>query len=106
MLVEERCYILKGDYTPAAYLEVYKNTGALELQKRILGNLIGFFVCEIGELNSLVHLWGYESLDDRSKRRSQLAAEAQWQDYLSKIRPMLHTMSNRILAPTDFSPIR
>ena len=106
MIIEERCYLIKGDHTPAMYLDVYKNTGAMELQKRILGNMLGYFVSEIGELNALVHLWGYDSFEERTRRRGLLASEAVWQDYLARVRPMLHSMSNRLLTPTDFSPIR
>ncbi|MDP9995291.1 hypothetical protein J2W28_005752 [Variovorax boronicumulans] len=106
MLVEERLYVLRAEFPPAAYLEAYKRSGGLELQTKILGRMLGFFTTEVGELNSLVHLWGYESFEDRAKRRALLAAEPAWQAYLAEIRPMLHTMSNRILVPADFSPIR
>lgn len=106
MLIEERCYLLKPDYIPAMYFDVYRKTGALELQKKVLGNLLGYFVTEVGELNGLVHLWGYESFEERGRRRALLAAEPAWQDFLTQIRPMLHTMTNRLLVPTDFSPIR
>jgi len=106
MLIEERCYVIKPEYTTAAYLQVYKTTGALELQKRILGNMLGYFTTEVGELNALVHLWGYDSFEERARRRTLLGAEVSWQDYLKKIRPMLQSMNNRLLVPTDFSPIR
>lgn len=106
MLIEERCYVLKGDYTPAMYFEAYRQTGALQLQRKILGNLLGYFVTEIGDLNSLVHLWGYDSFEERARRRALLAAEPAWQEYLARIRPMLQSMNNRLLQPADFSPIR
>jgi len=106
MLIEERCYVLKGDYTPAMYIEIYRQTGALELQQRVLGRLLGFFTTEIGELNALVHLWGYDSFEERLRRRTLLAADPLWQAYLGRIRPMLQSMNNRLLTPTDFSPIR
>ncbi|MDA7419186.1 NIPSNAP family protein [Xenophilus arseniciresistens] len=106
MLVEQRTYILKGDYTPAMYFEAYRATGAQELQARVLGRLLGYFVTEIGELNGLVHLWGYDSFEERARRRALLAQEPAWHDYLAQIRPMLQSMSNRLLVPTDFSPIR
>lgn len=105
MLIEERCYLIKPKYTTAAYLEIYRITGAMELQKRILGNMLGYFTTEVGELNALVHLWGYSSFEDRAQRRALLGAEASWQDYLKQIRPMLQSMTNRLLVPTDFSPI-
>jgi hypothetical protein len=106
MLIEERCYVLNTECTPAMYLDVYQSTGAMELQRSILGNLVGYFVTEVGELNSLVHLWGYESFEDRARRRALLGMEPAWQDYLVRIRPLLKSMNNRFLMPADFSPIR
>lgn len=106
MLVEERCYLIRPEFTTATYLGIYVSTGALDLQKRILGNLLGYFTTEIGELNALIHLWGYGGFEERQRRRALLSAEPAWQAYLTQIRPMLRSMSNRLLVPTDFSPIR
>ena len=58
MIVEERCYTVKPG-TVHLYYQDYDPRG-LEIQTRILGNLIGYFHTEIGELNQIVHLWGYE----------------------------------------------
>lgn len=106
LLVEERCYRLKPAYAPAQFLDIYTSTGAMELQKRVLGNMLGYFVTEVGELNALVHLWGYESFEDRARRRAQLRDEPLWQEYLRQILPMLDGMSNRLMVPTEFSPTR
>lgn len=105
MIVEERCYVLHPESTPAAYLHIYQSSGALELQRRVLGRLLGYFVCEVGELNSLVHLWAYESFEDRERRRALLAQSPEWQSYLTRIRPLIASMSNRLLTPTAFSPM-
>lgn len=104
-LIEERCYLLKPEFTPQAYLEIFERDG-LELQRSILGDLAGYFVTEVGELNGLVNLWRYECFEERQRRRMMLAAEPQWQIYLKQIRPMLHSMTNRLLVPTHFSPIK
>ena len=76
MIVEERCYTLKPG-TVQVYYRDYDPRG-LEIQKRILGNLIGYFHTEIGELNQIVHLWGYDSLAERERRRALLAADPAW----------------------------
>jgi hypothetical protein len=90
-------------YVPPDYLAIYEQEG-LELQSKILGNLLGFYTSEIGELNALIHLWGYDSFEDRTRRRAALAAEPAWGSFLAKVRPMLQAMSNRLLIPTAFSP--
>ena len=105
MLVEERCYLLRMPYGPPDYLKLYEAEG-LETQRAFLGKLLGYFHTEVGELNSMVHLWGYDSFEDRARRRALLAADSGWQRYLDRVRPMIASMSNRLLIPTSFSPIQ
>jgi hypothetical protein len=103
MIVEHRTYLFQPGAIPK-FLELYEET-VLPLQKRILGNLIGYFVTEIGPLNQTVHLWGYASLDDRATRRAQLLAEPEWRAFLARALPMIVSQESRILLPTRFSPI-
>ena len=104
MIVEERCYTLKPG-TLRIYYEDYDPRG-LDIQTRILGNLIGYFHTEIGELNQVVHLWGYDSLAERERRRALLAADPEWQAYLKQSPEIVVRMESRILVPAPFSPIR
>ncbi len=96
MIVEERCYVLHPTHSTADYLEVFRRDG-LELQRRILGGLLGYFTTEVGELNAIVSLWEYPSFEERQRRRAALAAEPAWQAYLRGVRPMIATMSNRLM---------
>jgi hypothetical protein len=104
MIVEERLYRIATGRLPE-YLKHYEEKG-LEVQRRILGNLIGYFTTEVGPLSTLVHLWGYADLNDRAVRRATLAQEPLWQEYLRLCTPLIETMENRILVPTSFSPLR
>jgi NIPSNAP protein len=104
MIVEERCYTLKPG-TVQLYYRDYDPRG-LKIQTRILGGLIGYFHTEIGELNQVVHLWGYESLAEREGRRALLAADPEWQDYLKNSPDIIVKMESRILVPAPFSPIK
>lgn len=104
MLIELRTYTFHPGKLPE-FMRVYEQEG-LEVQKRILGRMVGYFTTDIGMLNQVVHLWGYEDLKDRSERRALLAADKGWQGYLAKILPMIQTMESKILVPTRFSPIQ
>ncbi|WP_374633519.1 NIPSNAP family protein [Ferrovibrio sp.] len=103
MIVEERNYTLKPGKA-GEFMALYQKKG-LQIQTRILGNLIGYFLSEIGDLNVAVHLWGYESLEERTRRRGLLIQEQVWRDYIAAVTPLIDRMSNRILLPTAFSPI-
>jgi hypothetical protein len=104
MIVDERTYTLTVGGVPEFY-EIYAEHG-LEVQTRILGNLLGFFHTEIGELNRIVHLWGYDSMAERTRRRTELWQDADWLAYVEMARPLMVKMENRILVPAPFSPIK
>ncbi len=104
MIVEERIYTLEVGKTPE-FLRLYELEG-LAIQTRILGNMIGYFSSEIGDLNLVVHMWGYESFEERTRRRAELMADPGWQAYVAKVRPFVLEQKNRILIPAPFSPIR
>jgi hypothetical protein len=104
MIVEERIYTL----VPGKVSEMVKLYGeeGLALQQRYLGKFIGYFSTETGNLNQVVFMWGYDSLDDRAARRERLAQDPEWQRYLQKAVQLILTQENRILKPAPFSPIR
>ncbi|QPZ38268.1 NIPSNAP family protein [Paramicrobacterium chengjingii] len=105
MFIEQRTYILHTGVKLADFLDAYENIG-LPVQRRIQRGFLGYFVSEIGTLNQVMHLWAYDSLDDRDRRRAEVAAEPEWQRCLEIIRPMIKSMENTIYKPTSFSPIR
>lgn len=89
------------------WLALYKAEG-LALQKEFLGTLVGFFTTENGDLSQVVHIWGYESLDNRVARRDKMAADSRWQAFGKKVREanVLLRMESSIMRPTDFSPLQ
>lgn len=104
MMVEERIYTLHAGKVPEM-VKLYGDEG-LPLQQAYLGRFIGYFSTETGNLNQVVFLWGFDSLDDRAARRERMARDPQWQAYLKKVQPLIMTQENRILKPAPFSPIR
>ena len=104
MIVEERIYTLHPGKV-AEMVRLYAEEG-LPLQQKYLGRFIGYFTAESGNPNQVVFLWGYDSADDRATRRDRLAKDPLWQQYLQKVVPLLVKQENRLLKPTEFSPIR
>lgn len=103
MFYEIRTYRLKNGAIPE-YLKVVGEIG-IAIQKKHLGNLVGYFSSEIGPINEIVHIWGFESLDDRQARRARLMADPEWQAFLPKIRDLIVTADNKIMSPASFSPL-
>jgi hypothetical protein len=104
MIVEERIYTLHPGKVPEM-VKLYGEEG-LALQQKYLGKFLGYFTCETGNLNQVVFLWGYDSVDDRAARRERMAKDPEWQAYLKKVVPLLQKQENKLLRPTAFSPIR
>jgi len=104
MIVEERIYTLHAGKVPEM-VKLYGEEG-LPLQQKYLGKFIGYFTTETGNLNQVVFMWGFDSLDDRAARRERMARDVEWQAYLKKVQPLILTQENRILKPASFSPIR
>lgn len=104
MIVEERIYTLHPGKVPEM-VKLYGEEG-LALQQKYLGKFLGYFTCETGNLNQVVFLWGYDSVNDRAERRDRMAKDPEWQAYLKKVAPLLQKQENKLLRPTAFSPIR
>ena len=102
MIYDERIYTLKPGKTQE-YLEIYAAHG-LKLQTSIVGDMVGYFYTEFGPLNQLVHIWRYESLEDRSAKRKELLSRSQWHDYAQRVRPLIQSQENKLLLPAPFSP--
>jgi hypothetical protein len=101
VIVEMREYTLHSGKVPE-YFALYESEG-MAIQREILGRNVGYYATEIGpSINMVVHLWAYDSLDDRAARRKQLQADPGWQAYVKQIRPLIVAQSNRILTPAPF----
>jgi hypothetical protein len=105
MIVDIRTYTAYPGKTNA-YLALYEAEG-FPTQVKHLGKPIGYFVSEIGELNQIVHMWGYESMADREKKRAAMYADPAWQAYLKKSAEAGYIMhqENKIVKSTSFSPL-
>ena len=104
MFVEQRTYTLLPG-SQGEWLENYEKYG-LEIQTKILGRLVGYFSTEFGALNQVVHMWAYETFEDRAERRKKLFQNAVWLEFLPKVRPLIVSQESKILLPAAFSPIR
>lgn len=104
MIVEQRIYTIKA-MKMNEYMAYYRDYG-IPVQLEILGNPIGFFTSEIGPLNLATFMWGYDSMAERERRRALLVKDPRWIDYLKNLPPLIERMENRILIPTDFSPLQ
>ncbi|MCF1449858.1 NIPSNAP family protein [Agrobacterium vitis] len=100
MIVEHRTYRLAAGRLNE-YLGHYEAEG-LGIQSRYLGDPLGWYVVDVGPLNTVVHLWQYDSHNERERRRKQLSEDPAWIAFLPKVTPLLVDMRSMILTPAPF----
>lgn len=103
MIVEMRTYVLHPG-KQGEFLQLMASEGIL-IERPILGRLLGFYSNEIGTQNQVIHLWGYESFEDRETRRARLAGQPEWKTFLPKVLPLIQSMHNQILNPASFAAV-
>lgn len=100
MIIEHRTYTLHPGKT-AAYFSHYTSEG-LAVQLEYLPNPIGYYTTELGTLNQVIHMWAYEDLNDRMRRRALLKQDPRWTTYVQKILPLIQQQESKILVPASF----
>lgn len=104
MIVDVRTYNIVPRKMPE-YLALFEKY-ALPVQRRHIGDPLGYFVVEHGPLHQVVHLWGYESLADLATKRAARDADPDWTDYLARTDGLVVSQDNKLTRPTQWSGIR
>ena len=101
-----RTYTLRPG-TMRAHLQLYEQHG-FAVQKRHLGEPFAYLTTEVGDVNSYVHMWLYEDVADRARRRAAMQADPAWAAYLkiSGEAGYLLKQENRLMIPASFAPIK
>jgi len=104
MIIEQRTYTIKPLRTHD-FISLYERS-ALALQRQYLARMIGFYTSEVGTLNQVVHLWAYDSLEDRDARRKAMQSDPGWPFYLKALQDLdiVISQESKILRPVSFSP--
>ena len=108
MIHELRIYTACTGKLPALIARFRNHTTAL-FERHGITN-VGYWTNTIGGRNDeLWYIIGFESLAHREQAWAAFQADPDWQKARAeseKDGPLLHHLENRILNPTDFSPLR
>ena len=100
MIIEMRTYTIKPGELHN-FINIY-DAEIREIHTKILGNQIGFFYTEIGNVNEVVHLYGYDSYEDRQSRREILSKSPEFLAYIGKVKDLIVDMKNQLMTPNYF----
>jgi hypothetical protein len=67
---------------------------------------VGIWLSDIGELNRIVHLWPYSSLQHRHDVRRQANEDPLWRETTATLATMMQIMESTILVPTEASGLQ
>jgi hypothetical protein len=95
MLYEVRSYMLK----PGTVGEAEKRFAETLPHREKYSKLGAFWHTEIGPLNQIIHVWPYESLQQRTEVRAQAMKDPNWPPKLGDV---LETMESEIFLPAPF----
>ncbi|KAK9630375.1 hypothetical protein V6Z98_003919 [Aspergillus fumigatus] len=66
---------------------------------------VGAWFVQIGDLNTVHHLWQFANLEERKIRREQSWGIEGWAETVHKTVPLIQSMQSRILIPMPWSPV-
>ncbi|CAM1506317.1 Fc.00g059580.m01.CDS01 [Cosmosporella sp. VM-42] len=76
----------------------------LKARREVMEGVGAWFV-QIGDLNTVHHLWQFANLEERRTRREQSWQVEGWSDTVHKTVPLIQNMKSRILIPMPWSPV-
>jgi hypothetical protein len=97
MIAEMRTYQLK----PRSVPEVEKRFAEAMAHRTSFSPLAGFWHTETGPLNTIIHLWPYESVAERERIRAAALKPGVWPPAIGEF---VDTMESKLLVPAPFSP--
>ncbi|CAI6336813.1 unnamed protein product [Periconia digitata] len=76
----------------------------LKARREVMEGVGAWFV-QIGELNTVHHLWQFANLEERKVRREQSWSVEGWGETVHKTVPLIQSMKSRILIPCPWSTV-
>ncbi|KAI0476087.1 hypothetical protein GGR56DRAFT_674590 [Xylariaceae sp. FL0804] len=76
----------------------------LKARREVMEGVGAWFV-QIGDLNTVHHLWQFANLEERKVRRERSWTQEGWAETVHKTVPLIQTMKSRILVPMPWSPV-
>ncbi|KAK8043272.1 hypothetical protein PG993_005702 [Apiospora rasikravindrae] len=76
----------------------------LKARREVMEGVGAWFV-QIGDLNTVHHLWQFANLEERKVRREQSWSVEGWAETVHKTVPLIQSMKSRILIPMPWSPV-
>ena len=89
----------------AEVLRLYSSQGWPALEGGGFGKkLVGYFTSDTGELHQLIHLWKFDSDDDRRAHWKRLFENAEFMAFAKQIRPLIRSQEIQLMLAAPWGP--
>lgn len=103
-LYEKRTYRFTVGCMPEV-VRLYRDEGWPALQAGgFAANLVGYFISDTGPLHQLIHLWRFDDDDARREFWKRIYLDAEFMEFVVKLRPLLETQEVQLLSPAPWGP--
>jgi len=104
VIYEERTYsVTVGKMSEVVRL--YKDLGWPALDAGGFSKkLVGYFISDTGELHQLIHLWRFDSDEDRRDFWRRLLEDKDFMAFAAQLRPLVKTQNNQLLVAAPWGP--
>ena len=103
MVYDLRMYTLKPGGIPE-YIAAVKEI-ALPIRQKYGVKLAGWYYSEVGELNQVVHIWGFRDYEHMAEAKAKVAADPDWTGkYVPRVRPLIVAQKTYVMLSPDFAP--
>lgn len=103
-LYEKRTYSVRVGQM-AEILKLYSEEGFPVLEAEGFSeHLVGYFVSDTGRLHELIHLWRFESDEERRAFWTRLYASERFMRVAAKLRPLIDTQEVQLLTSAPWGP--
>jgi hypothetical protein len=80
----------------AEFVDIFDRL-AMPVQLKYLGRPLGMFSSAVGQLNQVVHLWGFNDMGDFEQRHAARDQDPDWPAYLQASEHLIVAQENRLL---------
>ena len=104
MIYDFREYTLNPGAT-ADYMAAVKEV-ALPIRQKYGVKLAGWYYSDVGELNKVVHIWGFRDHAHMKEAKAQVAADPDWfGKYMPRVRGLIQSQKTYLMLSPDFAPV-
>lgn len=103
-IVDLRVYTIRLRKMPE-FIDVFDRL-AMPVQLKYLGRPLGMYTSAVGQLNQIVHLWGFDDMGEFEQRHAARDKDPAWPAYLHASEHLITAQENRLIRRIDLPSLK